>query len=324
MKRLAGALAALTLCATLAAPSAVQAQEPYPSKPIKLIVPFPAGGGTDAVGRLIGDRLSQRLKQPVVVENRAGAGGAIGTEIAARSAPDGYTLLIGSSGTIVMLPNLQKVAYDPIGDLAPVAQITQGGLLLVANPQAGIGSMADVLAQARGKPAGLTYASGGVGTGGHIIGESIKYLTQANLVHVPYKGGAPSIADTIAGHVPLLIGETQGTLPHVTAGRLKAVAVAGPERSACLPEVPTLKEQGVPFELTYWWGLLAPAKTPKPIVDRLNSEVNDILRQPDVMAELAKMCQGAARGSADDYAKVVASELRDWGKLIRGANIKAE
>lgn len=324
MQRLARALAAIALCTPLAAPIAASAQDGYPNKPIRLIVPFPAGGGTDAIGRLVGDRLAQRLKQPVVVENRAGAGGAIGTEAAARAAPDGYTLLIGSSGTIVMLPNLHKVPYDPVNDLAPIAQITQGGLLLVAHPQAGIENMGDVLRQARDKPSGLTYASGGIGTGGHIIGESIKFLTQANLVHVPYKGGAPSIADTIAGHVPLLIGETQGTLAHVNGGRLKAVAVAGPERSACLPNVPTLKEQGVAFELTYWWGLLAPARTPRPIVDMLNREVNDILRQPDVLAQLGQMCQGAARGSADDYARVVSAELRDWGKLIRGANIKPE
>lgn len=300
------------------------AQSAYPTRPIRLIVPYPAGGGTDLIARLVSDRLAQRLGQSIVVDNRAGAGGVVGTEAAARAAADGYTILMGTSGTMVMGPNLQKVPYDPIADFVAVGQITKGGLIIVSGAQSGIASIADLLNAARTKPEGLSYASGGIGTGGHIIGESVKYLTSARLVHVPYKGTAAPTNDLLGGHIPLMIGDTQVTMPHIKAGKLNAVAIAGPERNNCVPDAPTLKEQGVPFELQYWWGIFAPAKTPKPIVDRLNQELNAVLKMPEVLSELSKMCQGAAGGSAEQYGELVTSELGTWGKLIRGANIKAE
>ncbi|MES2187367.1 MAG: tripartite tricarboxylate transporter substrate binding protein [Pseudomonadota bacterium] len=300
------------------------AQSGYPSKPIRLIVPFPAGGGTDLIARLVADKLSQRLRQPIVVDNRVGAGGIVGTEAAARSAPDGYTLVMGTSGTMLMLPHLQKVPFNVLTDFAPVGQITQGGLVIVANAQSGIRTVADMDRIARADPNGLSYASGGIGTGGHIIGESLKFITKMPLVHIAYKGTGGATNDLLGGQVPVMIGDTQVTIQHVRSGRLNAVAVVGTERNACLPEVRTLKEQGVDFDLTYWWGLFAPAKTPVAIVDRINRELNAALKAPDTRDELAKMCQGPAEGSPQQYGKLVAKENAAWGKLIQGAQIRAE
>lgn len=313
-------LMALALCA---AAGLVSAQS-YPSKPIRLIVPYPAGGGTDAIARMVSDRMSARLGQPVIVENIAGAGGIVGTENASRAAADGYTLVLGTSGTIVMGPHLRKLPYDPVRDFAPVGQITSGGLVLVTTPQTGIKNVADMIARAKAEPGGLSYATGGVGTGGHIIGESLKYLTQAPLVHVGYKGTAAASTDLLGGHVPMMIGDTQVTLPYISAGRMKAFAVAGTERAECLPDVPTLKEQGVDFDLTYWWGLLAPAQTPKAIVERLNKELNAVLAMPETQAQLRQFCQGGAARSPGKFGETIASDIATWGKLIRAANIRAE
>jgi len=296
----------------------------YPDKPIRLIVPFPAGGGTDVIARLVADRLSQQLKQPIVVDNRVGAGGIVGTETAARSTPDGYTLLVGTSGTMLMVPNLQKVRYDPLKDFVPVGQFTRGGLIIVSNPQSGIRNIADMQRVASSNPTGLSYASGGVGTGGHIVGESLKYLTKMPLVHVAYKGTAGATNDLLGGQVPVLIGDTQVTIPHIRAGKLNAVAVVDTTRNPCVSDVPTLKEQGVNFELTYWWGLFAPAKTPVAIVDQLNHELQTVLQMPETKAALAKVCQNAAGGSPADYGALVRREYQSWGKLIRSAQIKAE
>ena len=300
------------------------AQNDYPNKPVRLIVPFPAGGGTDVIGRLVAERLSQRLKQPIVVENKVGAGGIVGTEAAARAQPDGYTLLLGSSGAMLMAPHLQKVPFDVVRDFVPVAQITQGGLIIVSNAQSGIRNIADMERAARAQPQGLSYATGGIGTGGHIIGESVKFLTQMPLVHIPYKGTAGAASDLLGGQVPVMIGDTQVTIQHIRAGKLNSVAIVGSERNACVPDTPTLKEQGVRFDLSYWWGLFAPAKTPAPIVERLNHEVNAILKSADMRAELAKLCQNAATGSPQQYADLVNGEYEAWGKLIRSAQIKAE
>lgn len=300
------------------------AQADYPSRPIKLLVPFPPGGGTDVLARLVADRLAQRLKQPFVVDNKVGAGGAIGTDAAVRSAPDGYTLVMGTSGTMLMLPHLQKMPFDAMKDLVPVGQITQGGLVIVSNPQSGIRSMADMNRLARADSQGLSYGTGGIGTGGHIIGESLKFITRMPLVHIAYKGTAAATNDTLGGQVPVMIGDTQVTIPHIRAGKLNAVAVVGTERNGCLPDTPTLTEQGVAFDLTYWWGLFAPARTPAPIVERINRELQAMLQEPDTRAELAKLCQGPARGTPQEYASLVRTEYEAWGRLIRGAGIKGE
>jgi tripartite-type tricarboxylate transporter receptor subunit TctC len=318
MKRIAVAIVATAMCGVSIAGA------DYPSKPIRLIVPFPAGGGTDVIARLAADRLSRRLGQPFIVDNKVGAGGIVGTETAARSAPDGYTLVMGTSGTMVMLPHLQKVPFDALKDFVAVGQITQGGLIIVSNPHSGIRSIADMERVARSDPNGLSYASGGIGTGGHIIGESLKFVTKMNLVHIAYKGTASATNDLLGGQVPVMIGDTQVTIPHIRAGKLNAVAVVGTERNACVPETPTLKEQGVNFDLTYWWGLFAPANTTAPIVDRLNQELQAVLQEPQTKAELAKLCQGTAKGNSKEYGRLVASEFSQWGKLIKAAQIKAE
>jgi len=313
-------LAALLLAIT-AAPALAQ---PYPSKPIRLIVPYPAGGGTDQIARMVSERMAARLGQPMVIDNVSGGGGIVGTEAAARAAPDGYTLVLGTSGTIAMGPHLRKLPYDPTKDFAPVAQITSGGLVLVTHPQSGIKNMADLIAAANTRQGGLPYATGGVGTGGHIIGESLKYLTKAPLVHVPYKGTAAASTDLVGGHVPMMIGDTQVSMPYITAGRMTAIAVAGTQRAECLPNVPTLKEQGVNFDLTYWWGLMAPAKTAPAIVERLNKELNAVLALPETQAQLRQFCQDGAARSAEAYGKTIGDDIATWGKLIRAAGIQPE
>lgn len=317
------AVAALLAC-TLTCPASQAQGDRYPSKPIRLIVPFPAGGGTDVIARFTADRLSQKLGQPIIVDNRVGAGGIVGTEAAARSPGDGYTLVMGTSGTMLMLPHLQKLPFNVRADFKPVGQITQGGLVIVANPRSGIRDVAGMRRAAEASSSGLSYASGGIGTGGHIIGESIKYITGIPLFHIAYKGTAGATNDLLGGQVPLMIGDTQVTINHIQAGRLNAVAVVGTGRNACLPDVATLKEQGVDFDLTYWWGLFAPASTPDAMVLKVNQALQAVLQAPDTRAELGRLCQGAAEGSPQAFGSLIKTEYEAWGRLIRGAQVRAE
>lgn len=314
----------LIVAATMAACIGQAAAAAYPDKPIKLIVPYPAGGGTDVIARMVSEPLSARLGQPIIVENRAGAGGIVGTEAAARAPGDGYTLVIGTSGTIVMGPHLRKLGYDPIKDFEPIGQITRGGLIIVANPSSDITDIASLKTKAAAAPGGLSYATGGVGTGGHIIGESVKFLLKAPLTHISYKGTASATTDVVGGHVPMMIGDTQLTLPHIEAGRLTAVAVAGDKRAECLPNVATLKEQGVDFDLQYWWGLLAPTGTPDSIVEQLNRELNAVLDMPQTKAQLKLFCQGSGASSAQAYRQRIQSDVDKWGELIRSAKISTD
>lgn len=317
---LATALAAVPLAARAADPD-----DAWPRRPIRLVVPFPPGGGTDLVGRLLAERLATSLKQNVIVDNRPGATGIIGTEAVAKAAPDGYTLGIGISATHAINASLfAKLPYDPLRDFEPVAQITAGGTLLLASNASGLRSVADLVAAAKAKPGGVSYASWGNGSGGHLSGESLKMLAGIDMVHVPYKGVAALTNDLLAGHVPVAYGDVQSSLPHVRAGRIRALALSGPERAPCLPEVPTLKEQGVAFDTASWYGVFAPAKTPRAIIERLNAEVNAILHAPDVRERLAQLCIEPARTSPGQFAAIVARDIEVWRKIVNASGAKAE
>ena len=309
---------ALCLCA-----SAV-AQE-YPTKPIRLIAPFAPGGPTDLFARLMGAKLGERLGQPVLVENRPGAGGSVGAEAAAKSAPDGYTLVLVSSSFAVNATLYPKLPYDALKDFAPVTLLASAPFLLVAHNSVPASSVRELIALAKASPGKLNYGSGGSGSGPHIVAELFKSEAGVDIVHVPYKGTGPLTAALVAGDVQLAFGNIFALVPQVKSGRLKALAVTGARRSSALPEVPTVAESGLPgFEAAGVHGLLAPAGTPRRIIDRLNAECVAILRSPEVRAQLASDGAEPVAGTPEQYAAHLASEVQKWGKLIRERGIRAD
>jgi len=309
---------ALCLCA-----SAV-AQE-YPTKPIRLIAPFAPGGPTDLFARLMGAKLGERLGQPVLVENRPGAGGSVGAEVAAKSAADGYTLVLVSSSFAVNATLYPKLPYDALKDFAPVTLLASAPFLLVAHDSVPAGSVRELIALAKASPGKLNYGSGGSGSGPHIVAELFKSEAGVDIVHVPYKGTGPLTAALVAGDVQLAFGNIFALVPQVKSGRLKAIAVTGAQRSSALPDVPTVAESGLPgFEAAGVHGLLAPAGTPRRIIDRLNAECVAILRSPEVRAQLASDGAEPIGNTPDQYAAQIAAEIRKWGKLIKERGIRAD
>ncbi|HWI35767.1 MAG TPA: tripartite tricarboxylate transporter substrate binding protein [Burkholderiales bacterium] len=317
MKRL---LVLLSLCVTL--PAFAQA---YPSKPLRLIVPFPPGGPTDITGRTIGEKLQQRLGEPVVVENRPGAGSIIGTDVVAKSPADGYTLLLGSN-SIALQPLLQaKLSYDPQKDLTPVILAVRIPNVLVVNPSVPARTTAEFIALAKAKPGTLNYASVGNATGPHLFAELFRSLTGVNIVHVPYKGTAPAVNDLLGGQVQALFDSLATALPNIRAGKLRALGVTSLQRSKSAPDIPTLDESGAPgYEATGWFGVLVPAGTPPEIVTRLNGEIGGILKMPDVEERFLKFGAESGGGSPADFARFIRAEQEKWGRTIRDAGIKAE
>jgi tripartite-type tricarboxylate transporter receptor subunit TctC len=300
--------------------------QPYPSKPIKLVVTFPAGGGADFVGRVIAGKLSETLGQPVVVDNRAGAGGMIGNEVIAKSAPDGYSLLLGAAGALTIAPNLyEKVTFDSIKDFEPVALIASSPFVLTLNPSVPANTLNELTAFAKANPGKLNFASSGTGGAPHLAGELYKTMAGVNLVHVPYKGLAPAITDLLGGQVQVLFADVGLVLPHIKAGKLKAVAVTGSQRSAALPEVPTMMEAGLAeYQAGTWYGILAPAATPSAIVARLNAEVRKVLALSDVKSQFAAQGVDPAPSTPEQFATLIRGDLNKWSKLIKEVNIKAE
>ncbi len=317
------ALAALML--TL--PALAGAQNPtYPSRPVKIIVPFPPGGAIDALGRLLSQKMSESWGQSVVVENRAGAGGMIGTEAGARAAPDGYTLTMGAVSTHAINASIyKKVPYDGQKDFAPVAPVAIVPNLLVVNPSLGVNTVAELVAMAQAKPGQLSYASAGAGTTLHISCELFKSLTRTEMVHVPYKGSGPAIADVIAGRVPVMCDSVTSAQPHVKAGKLRALGITSTARSSAMPQVPTLAEAGVAgYEMNPWFGLFAPAGTPAAIVGRLNAEVNRILALPDVKERLAAIGADPMQATPEQFAALLRADAEKWAKVVRAAGITAD
>jgi tripartite-type tricarboxylate transporter receptor subunit TctC len=317
------AIAMLLLASLWAAP--VVAQN-YPSKPIRLIVPYAPGGGNDTLSRAIGQKLTQSMGQPLVVDNRPGSGGVIGADIVAKSAADGYTLLMASSELAVSVSLIATLPYDPLRDFAPVARVGETSYLLVVHPSLSSKSVAELIALAKARPGELNYASAGVGSPLHLAAELFKWMTGTNLVQVTYKGGAPAVTATLAGETQVVFGSVTTTLQLARAGRLRALAVTSAKRSPLVPDVPTVAEAGVPgYELVNWYGVLAPARTPKVIVARLAGELAQIMAMPDIR-ERALQNQGieAVVSTAEEFAAVLKNEVAKWRKLTRAIGIRAE
>jgi len=302
------------------------AAQPYPAKPIKIIVPFPAGGIADVYARVIGARLSETWGQPAVVENRTGAGGNIGAESVARSPPDGYTLVMGSLGThAVNVTLFSALPYDPIRDFAAIALVLEAEGLLVVHPSVPVQSVPELIALARAKPGTLTFASAGMGTASHLAGELFKTMAKVDMIHVPYKGNVPALTDLLAGETSLFFGTMPTVLPHAKAGKLRALATIGAARSAAVPELPTVAEAALPgFEVTNWIGLFAPARTPPEIVRRLNGEVVRIMQSRDIEARLANEGARFSPTTPEQFSAFVAAEIAKWAPVVRASGARAD
>jgi tripartite-type tricarboxylate transporter receptor subunit TctC len=311
------------LTAALIAASATG--QTFPSKPIRFIVPFPPGGGTDLRARAMATRLREALGQPVVIDNRGGAGGVLGTELAARAAPDGHTLLLSSPGSLTINPHLGKLTYDPMRDFAPVVQATLSPFTLTAHPAVPVNSVKDVIALAKAKPGVLNYGTSGSGAMGHLAGEEFKLLTGVNIVHVPFKGSAAATTALIGGEVQFTFENLPVALPHLRNGKLKILAVGSLQRSPMAPELPTMREAGVPgYEAVTSFGVVVPAGTPRTVVDRLNRELVRILREKDVSELLGNRGMEIAAGTPQAYGEYLHREFKLYGEIIRKANIRIE
>jgi tripartite-type tricarboxylate transporter receptor subunit TctC len=304
------------------APSAAQS---YPSKPIRWIVPFPPGGSTDLLARIVGQKLTEAWGQQVVVENRGGAGGTLGAGEAARAPADGYTLLMGAIHHTIATSVYPKLTYDFQKDLAPITVVAIVPNVLVVNPSVPANSVKELIAYAKSNPGKLTYGSAGMGTAHHLIGEQFNAQAGVNIVHVPYKGSSPAVADLIGGQVSIMYDTVASCLPHVKAGKLRALAVATAKRSSALPDVPTIAEAALPgFEVTTWFGALAPAKTPQEIVMKLHAEMVKILNMPDVKKRLAEAGAEPVGNTPDEMAAQIKRETEEFGKIVKQARITAE
>jgi tripartite-type tricarboxylate transporter receptor subunit TctC len=327
--RLIGAVSArcavVLLVAVLLTSADASLAQSYPDKPIRIVVTFPAGGPTDAVARPISQSLSTTWGQPVIIDNRGGAGGIVGTEIVAHSAPDGYNLLIGTAGGMSINPSLHaKLSYDPFKDFAPISMLVINPQILVMHPALAASNVRELVALAKSKPGQLNFASSGTGTATHLGLELFKAATGINVVHVPYKGGAPALTDLIAGQVQLLFISIPSVMPQVKAGRLKAIAVSSARRSLSAPDVPTVAESGYPgFEYVNWNALFAPAATPRAIINKLNSEVVKIMRDPDLAQKLVSQGAEPAPGTPEQLAQYMRVDFDRWRKVIRAAGITA-
>ena len=313
------------LAATLAAAAVgAQAQDSFPNKPIRLVVPFTPGGVTDSSGRLIADFLGKRLGQQVVVDNKPGASGNIGTAQVVAAAPDGYTLLLAFDGTMVINPHVfAKVPFDTLKDFAPVGRIGAATLILVAHPDVPVKTLQDVIALGKTKP--LAYGTSGIGGTPHIAGEMLAQRTGAKLEHVPYKGGGQAMTDVMGGSIPLVYTAVAGAQGHVKSGKLRAIAVSGARRSSSLPEVPTFVESGIAdFVVDSWVGLLAPAGTPAAVITRLNSELNAVLNDPAVRERLAVLGIDPTPGTPEQFRQQMQKDLAAYGPIVKAAAIKID
>ncbi len=297
----------------------------FPTKPITLVVPTAAGGGNDAMARAISAKLSVKLGYTVIVDNKSGANGAIASEFVAKSNPDGYTLIFGYIATHAMNPALQKLRYDPVKDFQPIGLVAYSPTLMVANPKLDIKDARDLVAKLKAKPNSMNYASAGNGTAPHFAAELFKLATGTEITGVPYKGSAPALTDTLAGTTQMMFPSMVSAFPHVKAGKLRAIGVAGPKRSDALPEVPTLNEQGiVGVDVTQWYGIFAPANTPKPIVVLLNKTLNEILTDKDIVAKIEGAGGDVETSSPDELGRLVAAEFIKWKRVVEAAKLTGE
>ena len=306
-------------------PLAAHAQASYPDKPVRFIVPYPPGGGTDVIARIVQEKFAQALAQPVLIENRGGAAGSLGTDIAAKSAADGYTVLFTLSSHTINPAIYAKLPFDTVKDFLPIGTVASLPQILVANPQFPPNTVAELTALARAKPGTLSFASVGNGSPGHLAGELYKLRTGTQLVHIPYRGGGPAVIDVMGGQVPLLWVSIPAAAQFVKTGKLKALAVSTTKRSAAFPDVPTMQEAGVTdFEVDSWYAMFVPAKTPKAVVDKLNRALNAVVSQPEIKERLLAQGSEGVGGTPEALGKMVDAELPRWAKLAKDANIRAD
>jgi tripartite-type tricarboxylate transporter receptor subunit TctC len=302
------------------------AAQTYPSRPITLVVGFAPGGGTDTVARVMQKRLSEYLGQSVVVENRAGAGGTIAADVVARANSDGHTILLATIAALAVAPHLNsKLPYNPLRDFAPISMATVSGNVLVVHPSVQAKTLAEYVKEANSRPGGISYGTSGVGSAGNLAGELFRLTAKANLVHVPYKGGGPAMSDLLGGQIPSVFASATTATPQVKAGKLRALGATGSKRSAALPDVPTIAEQGYPgYEATNWYAYVAPAKTPRNIVARLNTEIVRTLRDPETHEAILKLGEEPTPSTPEELARQIEREHATWGRVIKDAGIPVE
>ena len=300
--------------------------QPYPTKPVKIIVPFPPGGPTDIVGRFVAGKLGEALGQPFVVDNRAGAGGTIGSETVAQAPSDGYTLLYGSTSTLAMAPSLyRKLAYDPRKSFAPISLVSSTPMLIAVNAAVPANTLAQFIALAKDKPGNLNYGSAGNATPPHLAAEMFKSLAGVNLVHVPYKGGGPALQAVVGGEVQVFFEGMVSLLPHIKAGRLRALAITGSARDPALPEVPTVAEAGLPaFQVSFWSGLVAPAGTPPEVLATLNTALRQALASADARATLTRLGLEPSGSTPAEFSRFIEAEIVRWASVIQSSGAKLD
>ena len=317
----------LCLCVLFLTGAAAQTAcaQNYPASPIRMIVPFPAGGNTDIVARAVGNKLSEYLGQSVIIENRGGAGGALGSEFVARSMPDGYTLLMVSASHVINPSMVKKLPYDTVKDFAPISLVADVPAVLVVHPSLPAKTLKELIAIARAHPAQLNYASSGNGTVGHLSGELLKSMAKIKMEHVPYKGNAPAMTDLLGGHTQLTFSSMPSAMPHIKTGRLRALAMTGARRSSAAPDIPTMIEAGLPgFEVSSGFGLLAAAGTPRNIISRLNAQAVKSLQVQEVRERLASQGAEPVGNTPEQYDTYVRAEIAKWAKLVQEAGIRPE
>ena len=314
----------VAVCAALVIPSAAQSQsDAYPTKPIRLVVPFAPGGLSDILARIMAARMGESLGRPMMVDNRAGAGGNIGTELVAKAAPDGYTLLF-CSPTLALSPSLySKLGFDPVKDFAPVAQVAGATNLVVVNPSLNVRSFKELIELAKAKPGVLNYGSGGVGTTGQLAAELLKLTATVNIVHVAYKGAGLAVTALLGNEVQVMFAPLPLVLPHVNSGKLLPLAVTSAERSRAVPNVPTIAEVAIPgFDVTSWFGIVAPAGTPRAAVNRLSTDAGKALQSADVQEKMAGQGADPFHRASDDFGQYIQNEVKKWAEVIKLAGIK--
>jgi tripartite-type tricarboxylate transporter receptor subunit TctC len=319
MKVITALVSALAITANAAA-------QTYPNRPITLVVGFAPGGGTDTVARVMQRRLAEYLGQSIVVENRAGAGGTIAAGVVSKAAPDGYTILLATIAALAVAPHLNsKLPYNPLSDFAPISMATVSGNVLVVNSSVQAKTLAEYVKEAGSRPGGIPYGTSGVGSAGHLAGELFRLTAKANLVHVPYKGGGPAMSDLLGGQIPSVFASATTATPQVKAGKIRALGTTGSKRSAALPDVPTIAEQGYPgYEATNWYAYVAPAKTPRNIVVRLNAEIVRTLRDPETHEAILKQGEEPTPSTPEELARQIEREYATWGRVIKEAGIPVE
>ena len=296
----------------------------YPAKPVRLIVPFPPGGGTDILARLVGQRLGERLNVQFVVDNRPGAGTNIGMELAARAVPDGYTIIMASIGLSANRSLYPRMTFDPVRDLTPVTLVAIAPTIVASHPSVAAKTSQELVALAKARPGHLNYGSFGAGSGAHLAAELFKLETGVDIVHVPYKGGGPAITALLAGEVQLVFSSMLPVLPHVKSGRLRAIGLAAARRSPAAPEVPTFRESGIPYETGTWFGILAPTGTPTAVVRRLHREIVDILSRNEMRDRIAREGAGLVGNTPDEFARFIKDESVRWAEVVKTAKIKVD